>query len=117
MNAHYDGENSNLNILKTIFEFPYKHLKNFFKRVFFIYFVRDFNIASLQLIFGFSLFMFGITTGVIKFFDSASKNISTPTGTLILISISLLAGVQLISNFLTYDVQRLSVIRPLGGHN
>ena len=63
MAAIYADERSNLQIKKVIFEFPWLYIKAFFKRVFYNYFLRDFNGASLELVLGLLLILFGSLWG------------------------------------------------------
>ena len=56
MNAVYGEEKSNLRIRSVVLEFTYRHFVNAMKRIFYTYFLRDFSVASLQLLFGASFF-------------------------------------------------------------
>lgn len=47
--ARYADEKSNLRISKVLWEFPWKHLRNQLKRVFYRYYLREFSIASFEL--------------------------------------------------------------------
>jgi hypothetical protein len=113
MSAKYLDEHSNLSVSKAIFEFPIKLGRNLIKRLFLIYFIRDFSLASLQLLLGVGLTVFGFSYGLVHYIDSASKNVATPTGTLILIAISLLAGLQFILAFMNFDIQRSTNFKPI----
>ncbi len=104
MEAKYGSEVSNLKIKRVLFEFPIKHLRNFLKRIAYTYYLRDFTLASLELPIGLGLTTFGIVTGVGNFIHSQSLNQATPTGTLILISMSVLVGIQLVLSFFAYDI-------------
>jgi glycosyltransferase involved in cell wall biosynthesis len=104
MNAQYGSEKSNLRIGKVLLEFPIKHLRNFFKRIAYTYYLRDFTLASIELPIGLALSMFGFTFGLVNFLTSRELNQSTATGTLIVISMSILVGIQLILSFFAYDI-------------
>ena len=52
MDAHYADEVSNLRIRSILGEFMFKHLRNFGKRIFYNYFLRDMSLASLELVAG-----------------------------------------------------------------
>jgi len=58
MMAHYADETSHLQIKQVLIQFPRLYLKSFFKRIFYNYFLRDFNGASLELILGVVLMLF-----------------------------------------------------------
>lgn len=49
MDARYGNEVSNLKISKIIGEFFAKNLRNFSKRIFYNYYLRDMNLASIEL--------------------------------------------------------------------
>ena len=53
MTAIYGSEKSNLRKTEVIVPFLVGNLRNFAKRICYNYFLRDFNVASLQLVFGF----------------------------------------------------------------
>jgi len=103
MPAIYDNEKSNLKIHRVVIEFPLKHFRNFCKRIVYTYYLRDFNMASIELPIGIVLTGFGITIGLLNWSRSLISGIPTQTGTAILVAMSVLAGLQLILAFLTYD--------------
>lgn len=104
MSAIYGSEKSNLKISKTLIEFPYKHLRNFLKRIAYNYFMRDFNLASLQLILSSFFLFFGITIGGINLFQAISTETSMSVGVLVLVSILTISGLQLLLSFFTFDM-------------
>jgi hypothetical protein len=104
MSAIYGTEKSNLKISKTLVEFPYKHLRNFLKRIAYNYFVRDFNLASLQLILSGIFLFFGILIGAANLFHAVSTETSMSVGILILVSILTISGLQLLLSFFTFDM-------------
>ena len=66
MPAIYGSEKSNLSIGKTLLTFPPKLLKAHLKRILLRYFVYDFNINSLYILFGWPLLIFGVIFGICK---------------------------------------------------
>ena len=58
--ARYADEVSNLRIGAIVGPFALKHLRNFLQRVLGQYFVRDFSVASLELVAGLFLLLFGV---------------------------------------------------------
>ena len=104
MKSKYATEKSNLRIIPTIFEFSFKHLRNFLKRIVYTYFIRDLNLASLQLFFGLGLSLFGLTIGAHGWWNSYRVGETTNTGTLILTAMSILSGLQLLLGFFSYDI-------------
>ena len=108
MPAVYDQETSNLSILKSLFEFPYKHIKNLFKRIFYNYFLREFNLGSLELVLGTFLLTGGIISALFSWITGIQTGIPTSIGRQMLISMMILAGLQFSLGFLSYDMYRTS---------
>jgi glycosyltransferase involved in cell wall biosynthesis len=104
MTAVYGDEKSNLSVRRTAIEFPIKHIRNLLKRITYSYFLRDFTLASLELLFGSLLCTIGLTIGFYNWIHSASLHRPTPTGTLILVAMATLSGIQLILSFTSYDM-------------
>ena len=104
MEAKYGSEVSNLNVKRAAGEFSVKHTRNFFKRVAYTYYLRDFTLASLELPMGLGLTFFGVISGLLNFIQSQNLNQETTPGTLILVSMSILVGMQLILSFFAYDM-------------
>ena len=112
MDAVYDDEVSNLKITKVITEFFAKHLINFFKRLLYNYYLRNMSIASIELPLGLTLIFYGSIFGAYHWFKSASAGIATPIGTVMLATLPILLGTQLILAFLAYDISSIPT-RPL----
>lgn len=104
MDAKYGDEVSNLKISAVVTEFLSKHARNFGKRVFYNYYLRDLSLASLELPLGLLLFIFGTSFGLLQWWYAAANNISTPAGTVMLSALPTLMGLQLLLAFLAYDI-------------
>ena len=104
MDAHYGDEKSNLRISRIFGEFLLKHMRNFVKRIFYNYFLRDMTVASLELVFGASLLIFGVASGAYHWMHGLAQHTATPTGTVVLVALTTLAGLQLLLAFIGYDV-------------
>lgn len=102
--ATYGTEESNLRVWKTIRDFPIKYLRNFNKRIFYSYYLRELNIASLELPAGVLLFMFGVFFGLTRWADAASNGIPATAGTVMLSAVPVILGFQLILAFVSYDI-------------
>ena len=107
MQSRYGVEKSNLSIIRTVLTFPLLHLRNTIRRIVSTYILRDFSVVSMELIAGVTLFVFGFIYGLVNYLHSSELKQSTPTGTLILVAISILGGLQLLISFLTYDTQNV----------
>jgi glycosyltransferase involved in cell wall biosynthesis len=104
MDAKYGDEVSNLKISRVAGEFLLKHVRNFGKRIFYNYYLRDMSLASLELPLGLALFVFGTVFGVTQWMTSASNHVATPAGTVMLSALPTLMGLQLILAFLAFDI-------------
>jgi len=117
MDAKYGDEVSNLKISKIIGEFFFKHVRNFVKRIFYNYYLRDMSLASIELPLGILLLMFGAVFGGWQWMQAVREGITTPAGTVMLSALPALMGLQLVLAFLAYDiasVPKRSFHRKLG---
>ena len=105
MNAIYAGEESNLKISKIVGKFFWGNIKNFFKRVFYQYYLREWSTASFELPLGFFLTLFGFITAVITWVESFSRTTPAPAGTVMLSALPLIVGIQLLLAFINSDVE------------
>lgn len=105
MPARYRGETSNLSIRRTLFEFPLKLLRTFLRRLFIKYMIHDFSMASIYLLSGFPLLLFGLIFGSIKWADYAMRDIPAPTGTVMLPTLSVLLGIQFLIAAIEIDLR------------
>ncbi len=104
MRAVYGDETSNLRVSRIAVEFLGKHVRNFFKRLFYNYFLRDMSIASIELVIGTLLLGFGVTFGAYHWLQSAKQGVAAPVGTIMLSALSVLTGLQFVLAFLSYDI-------------
>lgn len=102
--ARYGSEKSNLSVLKSFLTFPVLHLRNFFKRVFYSYYLREMSIASFELPMGFLLFTFGIVFGISNWLISKDTGSPASTGTVMLAVLPIILGIQLLLAFTAFDV-------------
>ncbi len=104
MDAKYNDEVSNLKISKIMSEFLVKHIRNFMKRIFYNYYLRDLSLASIELPLGLMLLFGGTSFGLYHWFESAREGVATPAGTVMLAALPMLMGLQLLLAFLGYDI-------------
>ena len=105
MPAHYQGEASSLLIHRVLLEFPLKLFNTLFRRAILKNFVYDFSMASIYLLTGLPLLLFGLIFGTFKWIHYASLNIPAPTGTVILPTLSVLLGIQLLLSAIEIDLR------------
>ncbi len=104
MQAVYKKEKSSMNISYCLFEFAFRHSRNFFKRIFYNYFLRDFHIASVEWMLGPSLFLFGVIFGSIKWSESIQATEEATAGTVMLAALPVIIGLQLTLSALSFDI-------------
>jgi dolichol-phosphate mannosyltransferase len=103
--ARYGQEKSNLNISREIGKFFVSHLKNFFKRIFYTYYLRDFTVASIQLIIGTILLLFGVIFGGNAWIQSIQSGRPATAGTVMVAALTVFIGIEFILAFFVYDYQ------------
>lgn len=102
MTAVYGDETSSLHPLRELFRFGFGHLRNLLKRIFYVYFLRDFNVASLELLVGLGGMTFGFAYGVLNWRMHGEP---ATAGTVMLAALPFLIGAQSIIGFLNYDMR------------
>lgn len=104
MRAVYADEQSSLRVSRVLPEFAAEHLKNFAKRVFYNYYLRDMTMVSVELPLGLSLVAGGLAFGVSSWLAAASAGTFSSAGTVMLAALPILLGVQLLLAALNQDI-------------
>lgn len=104
MPAKYDNETSSLSIGRVAVAFPYKYLRAAAKRVFYSYFLRDFNAATVQFLLAVMLGTAGVTFGIAKWVESIATGMPATSGTVMLAALPILVAIQLLLAALHYDI-------------
>jgi dolichol-phosphate mannosyltransferase len=110
MDARYGGEVSSLKIHKILGEFLWRHVRNAAKRIFYNYFLRDMSVASLELVIGMLLMIFGCVWGVTHWLEAGRQGVGAPLGTIMVAALPLLVGTQLLLGFIAYDVANVPTV-------
>jgi hypothetical protein len=117
----YRGETSSMKISKVVLQFPGKYFNRFLKRIGFKYFVREFNIASLEIMCGVPAMIAGLAYGIYHWVGRVYIGKATPAGTVMIVGLLLLMGFQLLLSAVNYDIthepdfplsQRNSTVNP-----
>lgn len=104
MPAIYGEEKSAMSVWKMPLIFSKKLFSLFVKRIIKQYFLFDFNIASLYIFVGLPMFLFGVIYGIYNWYHYSSNDMFTPTGTIMLVSLSIILGFQLLLQAIQYDI-------------
>ena len=107
MHSEYGSEKSNLRISRVLFQFPFKYMNRLTKRIFYNYFLRDFNIGSLELVMAFIFLMFGFIFGGIHWIASLKTLHPATAGTVLLAGLPVILGFQSLLAFLHYDLANI----------
>jgi glycosyltransferase involved in cell wall biosynthesis len=107
MRARYGDESSSLVVRSVIPEFARKHFVNTCKRIGYNYYLRNFNIASIEIALGVLLFVGGMGFGLSRWAAGSATGVPTNSGTVMVAALPVIIGVQLILAFLSYDTQNV----------
>ncbi len=102
--ARYRNETSSLSIRRTLFEFPFKLVRTLLRRILLKYFLFDFSMVSIYLLASIPLLLFGFIFGAIKWIQYAKLGIPAPTGTVMLPTLSVILGIQIILSAIEIDM-------------
>jgi len=103
MPARYGGEVSNIRIGQIVGPFALKHLQNFLTRTLGQYFVRDFNAASLEMVFGVFSLMFGVGYALHYLSVRHAGQAASP-GVVMAAALPVMLGAQLLMQAMNFDV-------------
>lgn len=104
MVATYEGEPSSLRPLHMIGPFLRGNVRNALKRVFYSYFLRGFSVASVELVLGIVLLVFGVVFGLDRWWLSAVDGALATAGTVMLAALPLILGTQFLLSWLGSDI-------------
>lgn len=110
MDSVYENEQSSLSIKKVLLSFPHRYLTAFCKRILYNYYIRDFNVASIELPAALFLLSFGSCFGGYQWIKSMLNNEIATTGTVMIAVLPIILGFQLLLSSIHYDVNNLPTI-------
>ncbi|GAB6051865.1 hypothetical protein JCM17960_06850 [Magnetospira thiophila] len=105
MAAKYGSETSSLRARRVLLPFAWRHYVNTVKRIFYAYFLRDFNAASVELFVGKLMLLFGLLFGLWQWRVSVVSGVPATAGTVLLAALPVLLGSQLLIAFLNFDTR------------
>lgn len=104
MVARYEGEPSSLRPMRVIGPFLLGHLRNTARRVLYDYFVRGFSVASVELVLGTTLWLWGAGYGIRQWAASIQSGTPATAGTVMLAALPIILGGQMLLSWLNFDV-------------
>jgi len=102
--ARYRGERSSLSIWRVLFEFPVKLFGTLLRRILLRYYLFDFSMVSVYLLTGIPLLLFGLIFGSVKWIQYLELGVPAPTGTVILPTLALILGIQILLSAIEIDM-------------
>lgn len=104
MPARYRGERSNMSVWRVLFEFPIKLFATVLRRLLLRYFLYDFSMVSVYILTGIPLILFGLIFGSVKWIQYLELGVPAPTGTVILPTLALILGIQILLSAIEIDM-------------
>jgi glycosyltransferase involved in cell wall biosynthesis len=112
--ARYGAEVSNIRIARIVGPFALRHLHNFVRRIAGQYFIRDFNVATVEALAGVASLLFGLAYAL-WWISVREPGQAASAGVVMAAALPVIVGVQLLLQALNFDV--LSVpTRPIHPH-
>jgi glycosyltransferase involved in cell wall biosynthesis len=115
MRAVYDGAPSNLSVRRVFWSFLAGHLRNIGKRIVYNYYLRDFQVASIEFVLGPILVLSGTIYGLYRWWLSYATGVPATAGTVMLAALQIILGAQSLLSALSFDVRNVPTdpIHPL----
>lgn len=104
IDARYGDEHSSLSIGRTLIGFPPRLLLGLLRRIFWRYFVYDFNAVSVFLLLGLPSLLFGVFYGLSVWRDSLEHEAFTPAGQVMIAAMPIIVGFQMLVQAVVLDV-------------
>ena len=104
MHSVYADEVSNLKIHKVIPGFLLDHSKRLWKRYVYLYWLRDFNVASVYSLLSLLLLSYGVFFGSAEWIKSTMTGVTASSGTIMLSALPIILGVQFLLAFIQHDL-------------
>ncbi|MBT3980681.1 MAG: glycosyltransferase family 2 protein [Bacteriovoracaceae bacterium] len=106
MDAKYEHQNSSLNVFHSLNLFTLKLLHRFVKRLFLQYFILEFNMATVYMLLGIPLLVFGTIFGGVLWAESIRNSSAQPLGTIMLSVLPVLISLNMLTHAIHIDISR-----------
>lgn len=100
----YGEEISSLKLPVVILKFPYRLIRGLIKRIFLKYYIYDFNMLSIYLLFGIPMFLFGVFFGIYEWLQSIVTGTIRSAGTIMLTALPIIIGFQMLLQAIQMDI-------------
>lgn len=107
LSAIYGNETSNMNIKKILLNFPVKILKGLAKRIFYKYYIYDFNMASIYFLISIPLILFGLFFGGYRWIIGNLENTANNAGTIMAAALPIILGIQFLLQAISIDINSI----------
>lgn len=105
--AKYGEETSSLSITHTLASFPKKLFKGMLRRIWLKYFILDFNMASLYMMFGIPMVLFGSVFGAYRWIAGSMEHEINSAGTVMLAVVPIILGTQFLLQAIQIDMNNI----------
>ena len=103
----YGDEESSLSVWQALIKFPPRLLYGILKRIFLRYFIYDFNMASVYILLGVPMFLWGVLFGAVEWYDSYANNIPKTAGTIMLAALPLIISFEMLLQAINIDIHNV----------
>lgn len=107
MPARYGEALSNLQVRRVLWEFPPLIFNRFCKRIFYKYFINDFNVASLEMLIGLPLTLAGTIYGSYRWIGGILYGWENTSGTVMLCALPIILGFQMLLSAVSFDINNV----------
>jgi glycosyltransferase involved in cell wall biosynthesis len=102
--ARYGQESSSLSVPRALFDFPPRLFAGLLRRIFWRYLFYDVSPVAVFFALGVLLSGFGFVFGIYQWVWHASRNVATPLGTVMIATLPLIFGFQLLLQAMVLDI-------------
>ena len=104
MKSTYQDEKSSMRISRIAVKFPFKYVRNFCKRIFYNYFLRDFNAGTVQILLGSLFTLYGTIYGGIHWLTAGQTGVPAAIGIVMQATLPIILGFQLLVSAVNFDI-------------
>jgi len=104
MPARYGSETSSLRAREVLWSFPPRLVCGLLRRILLKYFIYDFNLASVYLLLGVPLFLWGVLFGLAEWLDSYARGVPKTAGTIMLAALPLIVSFEMLLQAIGIDI-------------